>query len=134
MKYYKTLNQYKASNLVYDVDNETAYSYVWYQLAKRINGIMVINYFNYSPTTIRHYYKIRKLFETLGIQYILIEAPRGLQSLSSSIDYYETQIKSLENKINKPRSREHTNCNREIEIRLLMEQILVVNGLMRATA
>jgi hypothetical protein len=80
MKYYPRLKQYKASNVAYDIESEIATSYKWYVLAKRIKGHMVVNTYNYSSTTIKHMYKIFKLFRELGIEYTTIEAPRGLQN------------------------------------------------------
>src|ERR1017187_2573978 len=105
MKYFKTLNQYKCSNLLYNANSETAYSYEWYQIAKRINGIMVVNDYSYSPTTKRHAYKIKRLFAELSINYISIEAPRGLQSLNEAKPYYLDMIINLQAKIDNPRSK-----------------------------
>lgn len=92
MKYYPRLKQYKASNLVYDLERDQVYSYEWYVIAKKINNTFIINNYPYSPTTLRHSYKVRNLFENLCIDYILIEAPKGLQDLDASEQFYKDKI------------------------------------------
>lgn len=131
MKYYKKLKQYKASNLKYDENSKIAYSYDWYQVAKFINNKMILNTFNYSATTLRHVYKIRKLFDDLGIEYLTLEAPQGLQNLESSLEYYKDCIGNLRTKINNPRSRKSTNVERSQEIDNLQEKIGIVETFIR---
>lgn len=123
MKYYPKLNLYKASNLSYNPETEEAYSYKWYCLARRYGDLMVVNRYNYSSTTIKHLYKIRKLFDSLDIQYIEIEAPHGLKDLVMAEKHYLGKIDYLEKKIANPRSRKSTNEERELEIANLLGQI-----------
>ncbi len=129
MKYYSRLKKYKCSNLEYDIQSEIAYSYEWYQIAKRINGTMVLNSYSYSPSTLRHFYKIRNLFDSLNITYIMIEAPKGLQCLDSAKDRYEEQIKSLQKAMSKPRSHAGKNQERKAHIYNLTYELLVIKGL-----
>ena len=129
MKYYKTLKQYKASNLVYDEIARKAFSYEWYQLARQFGDTMIVNTYRYSPSTQRHAYKIRQLFDLLGIQYITLDAPDGLQSLESAREFYRDKIASIQALINKPRSRKDTNFYREMEITHLTKQLLIVDAL-----
>lgn len=112
MKYYPRLKQYKASNLVFDESTKTAYSYKWYEIAKEYRGKMIVNNYYYSSTTNRHIRKLIDLFDSLGINYVTIEAPRGLQSLDLALDHYSNLIKNLENDIAKPRSQAKKNEER----------------------
>lgn len=129
MKFFPKLNKYKGSNLEYDCDKEMAFSYEWYVLAKRFNGIMVLNKYSYSPTTVRHYYKIRELFESLGIDYMSIEAPKGLQSIETAIEHYESRISSLHAQIAKKGTRKSTNEDRFAEICIYNKKLAFIKSL-----
>ena len=67
MKYYKRLNEYKMSNVVFNCDDKTAWSYGWWCFFK--DG--VFNNVNYSSTTNRHQSKVRTLLNDLGINTVL---------------------------------------------------------------
>lgn len=108
MKYYPKLNQYKASNVTYDATTEQAWSYEWYCLAERINGTMIVNSYSYSSTTIRHYYKIKKLLDNLSIKYLEIEAPRGLQDLNASKLLYIGKVNQIKERLANTRIRQTT--------------------------
>jgi len=127
MKYYPKLKQYKASNLVFDCEKEIAYSYEWYQLAKRINGIMVVNCYNYSPTTIRHMYKIYRLFDELNIEYITIEAPKGLQNIERMKEHYSKLINEIESKLANPRCAKHLKFNRQCLLNSYQQRLTYIN-------
>lgn len=129
MKFYKKLNQYKASNLVYDLNSNKAYSYEWYELAKCVDSQMILNTYNYSPTTLRHMYKLRTLFDSLNINYVEIEAPRGLQDMVTSIFYYTELIHELNKKINNPRSRKSTNLYRVKDLSVYESKLSFVKNL-----
>ena len=131
MKHYKKLNQYKASNLVYDCDSGSAYSYDWYVIAKRIDGNMVVNKFSYSNTTIKHFYKICRLFDSLGIQYIEIDAPRGLQNLEAAREYYVDRINNLQRDIEKPRTQAKKNAERAELINKLVLELRTITDFQR---
>ena len=132
MKYYPRLKQYKAYNVIFDETKQIAYSYDWYELAKRINGTMVLNSYGYSNSTTKHCYKIRRLFGDLKIQYVSIQAPRGLQDLNSAKQHYQLLIENLRAQIIKPRSREKTNIERGHEIKRHINAINIIENLMRA--
>ena len=93
---------------------------------------MILNHHSYSPTTVRHYYKIRNLFDRLNIHYVLLQAPRGLQNLEAAKEYHQSLINELEAKIKNPRSRESANFNRRIDIRNHHESILIIESLKKA--
>jgi hypothetical protein len=131
MKYYSRLNQYKASNLIYDCESDSAWSYDWYCLAKRFNGVMIVNNYSYSPTTVKHYYKIRKLSNEMGIEYKTIEAPRGLQNLASAMAHYISLSENLTRYIAKPRIR-HVNRKKAInDISIVHDTISFLDQLIK---
>jgi len=103
LKFYRRLNLYKASNLVYNPVTKIALSYNWYQIYKVINGIRCLNTYNYSATTVKHISKMRRHFG-YDPNIFEFEAPRGLQDLDRAIEYYRTLIKIKQAEINNPRS------------------------------
>lgn len=76
-----------SGNLVYNPSAKVAHSYDWYVPAKEINGVMVLNTYRYSVTTAKHVYKMIQLFEERGVNYITLEAPRGLQDLDCALSH-----------------------------------------------
>ena len=69
-----------------------AHSYRWYDLVKRIKGTVVLNDYRYSQQTSGHIWKTRDVLRTLGIKFVELEAPRGLQNLDAALAYeLETQ-------------------------------------------
>lgn len=131
MKYYKRLNVYKASNVEFNPETNTALSYDWYEVTKKIKGKIIFNRFNYSPTTIKHKYKIKYLLNSLNIKIDHeIEAPKGLQNLGESLKYYDKKIEELRVLINRHRSLKRKNIERQKEIRNYKKQQKVVLGLM----
>lgn len=58
---------YEASNVTFDSEKLEAFSYKWWQFVKVIEGKLVFNHYNYSPTTVRHLYKVKRLMNELGI-------------------------------------------------------------------
>lgn len=116
MKFLKTKNQYKASNVLLDLNNEIATSYDWWIFLKRINGKLVFNNYRYSPSTEGHQRKILKQLDQLGIKVdMFIESPKGLQDLNSAISYYEYEISELVNDIATTNRRKITRQN-QIEL------------------
>lgn len=132
MRFYTRSNTYKASNLTFCLNTMTGYSYEWYELVKPIAGKLVLNNFNYSATTVRHIYKIRKLLAKLGIQINMeIEAPRGLQDLHLAKKHYESQIIELQNLIKKPKTHKAKNAIRLMIINELTYQISKIEFLIK---
>lgn len=72
-------------HVTFNPEDMKGYSYQWYCLTKRINGIQVLNSYGYSSTTIKHVWAMRSLFKILGVEYIELEAPRGLQELDYAL-------------------------------------------------
>lgn len=82
LRFLSTLGVFKSGkNCVIDMIHHTGTSYGWWEMIKPINGYIVLNSYGYSSSTINHINKARELFRTLGIKYIEIPAPSGLQDL-----------------------------------------------------
>lgn len=85
MKYYKTLDMFKASNLTFNPKTNQAYSYDWYLMLTPTKFGLMFNSYNYSPTTVKHKAKVIALMAQMNAKItITIEAPRGLQDLEAA--------------------------------------------------
>ena len=133
MRFYKTLNKFKASNVELDINDLTATSYGWWLFVKRINGLVVFNSYNYSSSTGQHQRKIKGVLRQLGIDVdIDIRAPKGLQNLHSALTYYEGEISTLTDLINKKGTKKAKNAERQAEVEHIRGKIAAVNALIRA--
>ena len=93
MKYFVRSNQYRASNVYFDVATREAFSYSWWKFFAVIEGRNIFNHYSYSNSTCKHQNKVRSLLRKLGIEIDLsIEAPKGLQNLSHAKDWNEQQL------------------------------------------
>lgn len=81
MQYRKTMYKFVTARSEIDLLNETGNSYGWWVMFKRINGVLVLNNFNYSSSTCKHISKAAQCLWQLKIKFIRIEAPQGLQDL-----------------------------------------------------
>jgi len=125
MKYYPRSNQYRASNVVLNMGDNTAWSYGWWAFLMPIKGKLVFNQFYYSPTTYKHQRKVKAKLYELGITPdLFVEAPYGLQGsgLKSAITYCEERIQTLMDEIAKPRSKGKANQKRHRDIQLILEK------------
>jgi len=80
----RVFENYKAS-CVLDLINETGHSYTWWCMFKRINGKLCLNTYRYSHCTSRHINYAAQVLGLLGIKYLSIEAPKGLQDLDAAV-------------------------------------------------
>lgn len=88
MKHYKRLNEYKASNVKFDIGTNIATSYNWWQFVKPIGGKLVFNNYSYSNSTCKHQSKVSRLLDDLGLTIdIVVNAPKGLQDLQEAFWY-----------------------------------------------
>lgn len=117
MKYYSRLQEYKASNLVVRIGPLQAYSYGWWQFLTEQNGLIVLNMYNYSQTTLKHQYKVRKLLDSLGITPdIVVYTAHSLDSkywVQDAIRLAIHEMNVLRDDMNKPRTRASTNEQRQ---------------------
>ena len=129
MQYYVRSNQFRASNVYYDVDAEQAYSYDWWCFVKRIGGVLVFNQYYYSASTRRHQSKVALLLEELGLEYVTIETSETLaydHALEDAITDLRRGIRLLETAISKPRSHKTTNERRRNEIQTKKNKINMI--------
>lgn len=129
MKFLKTKNISKSSNLEFNHTTKIGYSYKWYQIVKEIKGLMVINNYNYSPTTIKHYHKIDKLISMKYKNIVYLESPQGLQDLNSSVELYTSRIAKLEEELKNPRNRPMKNLQRQQLIELYKGKLDLIKSL-----
>jgi len=96
MKFYSRAGIYKASNVTFNPTTKDAYSYSWWRFVGVVEGVLIFNDFNYSASTIKHQYKVRRLMESLGINPDLtLSLPRGIrhdQTLEELIVEGEEQL------------------------------------------
>lgn len=76
----------------FDPSTGRAHSYDWYILGDVIKGQYVVNSFGYSHSTSGHVWMLRSTLKMLGVKYVELEAPSGLQNLESSRDLYLHRI------------------------------------------
>lgn len=97
---YQTRNKvFKGCNgkLMFDPVTGRGTSYFdGYEISKVIKGKLVLNAYGYSVTTSNHVSVLRSLFHTLGLKYIEVEAPAGLQDLESCEHEHTEQWAKLE--------------------------------------
>lgn len=88
---------YIGSNVSFDPNTGLGLSYGWWQITRRFpNNALVFNSYKYSVTTQGHQKKLKKLLGELGMTiHYEIEAPDGLQDLSSAIKHYESKIQQI---------------------------------------
>ena len=82
LQWYPRLNLFKRSRLIFNPGTMVATSYDWYEIAKVINGKLVVNDYRYSVTTAKQVNQLKILFYQLDLSYVTLEAPEGLQDLS----------------------------------------------------
>ena len=82
LRYFVRSNLFKGSNVDFNPTTYLGHSYNWYELTKLIDGIVVLNNYRYSPSTGKHVNKVWRVLRLLGIKFIELEAPAGLQDLN----------------------------------------------------
>jgi hypothetical protein len=131
MIYRPRLKIFKTGNgkLKFDPATGTGVSYNWYDITRRFGKVQVLNNYRYSATTSKHIRQTSSLLESLKIDYVKIEAPNGLQSLSLAIEFYNDKIVKLTAEINKPRSQKKKNIERAKEINYYLGKIKLIQHL-----
>lgn len=133
LTYRKCRDRYEKPNLWLDPKTLRSCSYNWYRLSDRMCGKIVINSYAYSRTTSRHYAEVLHWFRINGFyQLFLIEAPRGLQDLSSSIEYYKDKISLYKDKLANPRTRKRAEYQQTLDF--LSARLELVQSLMFETS
>ena len=107
-KFSKKRNRFEKSNLWIDLDNMVGFSYHWYKILDQIDSHVIVNSYNYSHSTIKHFRDVTFFLRSRGIDFVCIEAPNGLQNLEASIRHYRTSIRSIKDDLANPRKRPNT--------------------------
>jgi hypothetical protein len=120
MKFIKTKNTYKASNVELDLNSMTAVSYGWWTFLKVIDGKLVFNSYAYSPSTQRQQSKVLRVLSDLGIKLdFIVESKKSLTDSSLFDDAKELiqhDIDDLNDAINKKGSQKAKNVERAKKI------------------
>ena len=96
MKYYKTQNLNKASNVTFNVKTIEAYSYSWWAFVKVIKGKVVFNKYRYSVSTSKHQSKVRSLLSQLDIKIDrFVQCKDGLQHINTIKTLNEKENETL---------------------------------------
>lgn len=127
MRYYKRLNIYRSGRLEYDPLTKESRSFNWYILSRKIGPYLVVNRYNYSITTIKHYYKICRVLRQANneINYH-IEAPNGLGDLDSAVKLCEKRIKKTQEDMLKPRTHKRKNLERQQYINYVESEMRLI--------
>lgn len=72
------------------------HSYRWYALTRKIKGHVVLNDYRYSIQTSKHIGQVSEVMRDLGIKYITLEAPRGLQDLDAALKHAVSRLAECE--------------------------------------
>lgn len=126
MKFIKTKNTYKASNVELDLNTMTVVSYDWWTFLKVIDGQLVFNSYAYSPSTQRQQSKVLRVLAEKGIKIdFIIESRKSLTDSSLFNDAKEliqNDIDDLNDAINKKGSQKAKNEERAKRIEFLKEK------------
>lgn len=126
MKFIKTKNTYKASNVELNLNTMTAVSYNWWTFLKIIDGKLVFNSYAYSPSTQRQQSKVLRVLAEKGIKIdFVIESKKSLTDSSLFNDAKEliqNDIDDLNDAINKKGSQKAKNVERAKRIEFLKEK------------
>jgi hypothetical protein len=90
MRFYPRLTLFKAHSdkLIFNPLTGHGTSYQWYDIAKVIKGKQVLNTYGYSAMTSQHVSKLHALLVQLGIKFVELEAPQGLQNLDAAARHH----------------------------------------------
>lgn len=120
MHYQPRLNRFKSTNVYFNCDAETAWSYDWWCFVKRVGPYLVFNGHRYSVSTGKHQSKVRRVLSRLGLKIDLeIDTRCGLHSsdcFTFAIEKLENEIKALLALINTPKTHKAKNIERVKEI------------------
>lgn len=126
MKFIKTKNTYKASNVELNLNTMTAVSYNWWTFLRVIDGALVFNSYTYSPSTQRQQSKVLKVLAEKGIKIdFVIESKKSLTDSSLFNDAKEliqNDIDDLNDAINKKGSQKAKNEERIKTIEFLKQK------------
>lgn len=117
-RYRKRTNDFVGRSWDLDLNTMTGHSYRWYKLVKKINGRVVLNSYRYSHSTSKHIGHVETILRAMNIKYIRVEAPRGLQDLSTALEYAMKQLSKcqLANQYSRTAHHPEGHWNRQIKL------------------
>ncbi len=122
----KYAGMWEASNVSFDSETCRALSYNWWVFVDKFGKDVIFNAYQYSPTTIKHQYKVKALLKELGIRIkATVHCPGGLQDLDSGIRLCNLRIDELSAAIKKHANRKGSlakNIERAIELKRWTEE------------
>ena len=138
MRYYKRLKQYKASNMVVDLENQTAHSYGWWCFWTVENGVSLFNSTFYSQSTCGHQSKASRVIDRghdLVLRHTKANLTNPAEAVISEINGIVYEIEQLTELIKKPRTHKAKNEQRRQKIEEHKKQIEYCQSiLMKLTA
>jgi hypothetical protein len=138
MKHFKRLNQFKASNVIYDIGTGRAYSYGWWRFVDvvELQGTkqVVFNNHSYSNSTIKHQCKVRSLLHRLGISIdLVVDSRSGLQSSNwkeEALDSVKYDISTVEEQLNNKRRHKRLDGERMQRLGQLKQELCKLSELL----
>ncbi len=126
MKFMKRAGIFKASNVTFNPETCQAYSYNWWRFVDIVNGKVIFNNYNYSPSTCKHQSKVRSVLESQGVKIdFFVKAQGGLQRDSwkdQAVNHLSEQIQELETILSNPRRKKALDEGRLTSLNKLTEQ------------
>ena len=113
-----------------NIETMTSTSYDWYVLGKQYTSGYVVNNYNYSATTIKHIVKLKEYLSDNDINYVAIEAPKGLQNLELAKKHYQDKYSNLLNDMNKKGTRKAKNIERREQAEKMLQTMAFIDSLM----
>lgn len=127
-------NIFKRGSLILNPQTMIATSYDWYNIAQVIKGKLVLNTYSYSVSTTKHVYQLRSLFSQLNLDYVTLEAPRGLQNLdrAKEEEIFQWAKSEVENKYSRQPRKPSFKITRLDALKIKYSKIELSNALTEA--
>lgn len=127
MTFKKRIGKYTASNVTFDPDFCTAYSYGWWRFVDQINGKVIFNNYGYSTSTRRHQSKVRNLLSKLDIQIdFFINARSGIDRQGNwkkeAVEDYNLLIAGYRLALDNPRRKKALDEERLVQLNKLTQE------------
>ena len=133
MKYFTRLKKYKASNVEFDCETQTAWSYDWWCFYKVYKGITVFNNTTYSPSTCGHQSKVKRLLNynyDVTLNHTTENMTNMELALKDNIKGLKYEIRDLIKTIKKPRTQKKKNEERKVFIAGHIKEIYQLRSLL----
>jgi hypothetical protein len=133
MHYVKKRQRFENHNrtLSYDPLTKTSWSYGWYRISHKIEGVVLLNVFPYSKTTSRHIWKVARQLDQTNTKYIEVHAPNGIptEDIEPVTTYMKNEIKRLQEKNNHRNAKGRAKEMRDNEIAWMQESLNKISSI-----